>query len=324
MFEALTRNESQLRALIEGSDTVLTAIQRERESFADIWQVFPTFLEESRLSYDRLARFARDTRPLVRELTPAIDDLGPTLDALGDLGPDLRRLYRDLDPLITASRRSLPATRQVLDGLRPVLGALGPWLQELNPILGWVGEHQHTVSDMFANLGGSTAARTASAVPGAPGHYLRQFGPAGAETRGDASHPAVLEPRQRLPQPDGDRRDRPSPRTRSRRRSTAATPAARRTTSPGSRRRPPATSRSRTRSRGRPSGSRTSAPGTTRSPEARGSGPADGDPGLGQPRLGVGDAVLAVVEDRRAQRGVGARLAARRRGARARPRRPRR
>lgn len=190
VFEALSRNESQLRTLIESSDTVLSAIAREREAFADLWQVFPTFLDESRASYARLERFARDTRPLVRELTPAIEDLGPTLESLGDLGPHLRRLFRNMDPLITASRRSLPATREILDGLRPLLGALGPWLQELNPILGWLGEHQHTITDMFANLGGSTAARTESAVPGAPGHYLRQFGPTGAETV--AMHPNRL------------------------------------------------------------------------------------------------------------------------------------
>ncbi len=70
----------------------------------------------------------------------------------------------------------------MVDGLRPLLNELGPWLGEVNPILGWVSEHQHTLSDMFANLGVATAARTTSQVPGAPGHYLRQFGPTGTET----------------------------------------------------------------------------------------------------------------------------------------------
>lgn len=182
VFGALTKREDQLSALLTNSDTVFTAIQRERESFADLWQVFPTFLDESKATSVRLERFAKDTRPLVRELTPALEDLGPTLVSVRDLAPDLKRLYRNLDPLLTASRVSLPASRELFDGVRPVLGQLGPFLGELNPLLDWVSQNQNTVTDIFANLGVATAARTESAVPGAPGHYLRQFGPQGVET----------------------------------------------------------------------------------------------------------------------------------------------
>ena len=182
VFGALTEREDQLRRLIENSDTVFTAIQAERDDFAQIWNIFPTFLGESRATYARLERFARDTRPLVRELRPAMDDLRPTLLALRDLSPHLKTLYRNLDPLIEASKEALPAQREIFEGLRPVLGELGPWLSELNPILAWLGEHQHTVSDIFANLGVATQARTGSRDPQATGHYLRQFGPTGAET----------------------------------------------------------------------------------------------------------------------------------------------
>ena len=190
-FAALTENEPQLRALIENSDTVFSSIASQQDSFAEIWQIFPTFLRESRSTFSRLDRFSRDTRPLVRELKPALDDLGPALDALGDFGPDLRRLFVNLDPLITASRRSLPATGEIFRGLRPLLAELGPWLGELNPILDWVaGQHQSTLVDVFANLGVATAARAKSSVPGAPGHYLRQFGPVGTETL--AVHPNRL------------------------------------------------------------------------------------------------------------------------------------
>ncbi len=182
VFGALTEREGQLRRLIENSDTVFTAIQSEREDWAQVWNIFPTFLNESRLTYARLERFARDTRPLVQDLRPALDDLRPTLLALRDLSPDLERLFNNLDPLIEVSRESLPATREIFQGLRPVFGALGPWLSELNPVLAWVGEHQHTLTDLFANLGVAINARTASRDPQATGHYLRQFGPTGAET----------------------------------------------------------------------------------------------------------------------------------------------
>jgi len=191
VFGALTEREQQLRRLIENSDTVFTAIQSEREDFAQVWNIFPTFLRESRATYRRLERFSRDTRPLVRGLRPALDDLRPTLIALRDLSPHLKRLFQNLDPLIEVSKTALPAQREIFEGLRPVLGELGPWLQELNPILAWLGEHQHTVTDIFANLGVATHAKTTSRDPQATGHYLRQFGVTGADTA--AVHPNRIE-----------------------------------------------------------------------------------------------------------------------------------
>jgi phospholipid/cholesterol/gamma-HCH transport system substrate-binding protein len=190
VFGALSEREDQLRALIRNSDTVFTAIQAQREDFAQTWNILPTFLTESRATSTRLERFARDTRPLVREMEPAMRDLGPTLTALGELSPDLRRLFVDLDPLIEASKESLPAQREIFEGLRPLLGSLGPWLSEVNPTLDWIGQHQHTLVDLFANLGVATAAKTGSRDPQATGHYLRQFTPQGAETV--AVHPNRL------------------------------------------------------------------------------------------------------------------------------------
>ena len=190
VFGALSEREDQLRNLIENSDTVFTAIQREREDFAEIWNILPTFQAESRATFRRLERFATDTRPLVRDLEPAMRDLRPTLVALRDLSPDLKRLFINLDPLITATRESLPAQREIFQGLRPVLGSLGPWLSEINPTLDWIAQHQQTLVDLFANLGVATQAQTGSRDPQATGHYLRQFGPTGAETV--AVHPNRL------------------------------------------------------------------------------------------------------------------------------------
>jgi ABC-type transporter Mla subunit MlaD len=182
VFGALTEREDQLRALIENSNTTFTAIQRQRESFAETWRVFPTFLDESRRTFARLDTFSRDTRDVVRDLRPALDDLGPTLRDVGNFAPDLRRFFVNFDPLIDISEKSLPATTEILDGLRPVLGQLGPWLGELNPLVDWIAQQQNTLTDIMANLGVATAATAPSGFPGAPGHYLRQFGPTGVET----------------------------------------------------------------------------------------------------------------------------------------------
>jgi virulence factor Mce-like protein len=182
VFDALTEREDQLQALVRNGDTIFTAIQREREDFAETWNILPTFLRESRATSRRLETFARDTRPLVRDLEPAMRDLRPTLVALSRLSPDLKRLFTNLDPLLAESLRSLPMQREVFAGLRPVLGALGPWLGELNPTLDWIAQHQHTLSDLLSNLGVATSATTGTRDPQATGHYLRQFGPVGAET----------------------------------------------------------------------------------------------------------------------------------------------
>ena len=187
VFGALTQREGQLRELIESQDDVFSAIAAEQEAFADAWQVFPTFLDESKLTMERLEGFSVKAKPLVRDMQPALRDLGPTLDSVGDFSPHLRRFFRDFDPLITISRRSLPATKEIFDGLRPVLAELGPFLQQVNPILEYIGVHAYTLSDMFANLGVATSAKTANPTEGQIGHYLRQFGPSGAETA--AIHP---------------------------------------------------------------------------------------------------------------------------------------
>jgi len=190
VFEALTEREDQLANLITNSDRVFSAISSQRESFAETWRIFPTFLDESRATFRRLQTFSGSTRPVLRDLEPAVRDLGPALRDTGALGPDLRRLFQDLDPLLEISKRSLPATAQILRGLRPLLRSLGPWLAQVNPILDWLGVNIHTLTDMLANLGVATAARTKSGDPQSPGHYLRSLNPTGAETV--AMHPNRL------------------------------------------------------------------------------------------------------------------------------------
>ena len=182
VFGALTEREQQLETLITAQDDVFTAISNEREAFAETWRIFPTFLEESRITFNRLASFSQKAQPVVEDLAPAMRDLGPTLRDVGTLSPDLRRFFRNLDPLLTISRRSLPATREVFEGLRLLLIEVPPFLNQFNPILDYIGVHVYTLSDMFANLGVATAAKVNNPGAGQIGHYLRQFGPQGAET----------------------------------------------------------------------------------------------------------------------------------------------
>ena len=129
----------------------------------------------------RTTRARSSQRPRARDARPA---------------PDARRARRALarpasgcsatwTRCIDASKESAARQqREMLEGLRPTLGALGPWLGELNPTLDWIAEHQHTLVDMFGQPRRVAAAkRLATRDPKGTGHYLRQFGPSGAEVQ---------------------------------------------------------------------------------------------------------------------------------------------
>ncbi len=144
--------------------------------------MFPTFLQQSKLTMADLQTFSNNTNPLVLQLEPVAQNLGPTMRSVAILSPYLRHLFVNLGPLITAAKTGLPATRDVINGLNPLLGSLGPWLEQLNPIVDWLAIHQPLVSDFISNGAGSLAATTTAFGGGGTGHYLRQFGPTGPET----------------------------------------------------------------------------------------------------------------------------------------------
>jgi virulence factor Mce-like protein len=182
VFDALTQDQGALRNLITTAGTTFATTAANNRALAETFQVFPTFLNETKATMTRLKAFAIDTDPLTRQLIPVTRDLGPTLHSVRLLAPDLRHLFVQLGPLIDASKIGLPALRDVLHGATPLLGQLGPFLSQLNPILYWLGQHQNTVADFIANGAAGLAARTTSFSGGGTGHYLRQFQPQGPET----------------------------------------------------------------------------------------------------------------------------------------------
>ena len=186
VFAALAQNQGALRNLVSSGETTFHELAVNANSLAAIFNVFPTFLTESRLTFAKLQSFSVNADPVVRELVPVAQNLSPTLRSVDQLAPSLRRFFTQLGPLITVSRTGLPATAEVLNGARPLLGALGPFLEELNPILGWLSLHQQLVSDFISTGSGGLSATTTS-FTGGVGHYLRQFGPTGPETLGLAT-----------------------------------------------------------------------------------------------------------------------------------------
>jgi phospholipid/cholesterol/gamma-HCH transport system substrate-binding protein len=184
VYGALTQDESQLAALIRNSHRLFSDTASQRENLAEAFHIFPTFLEESRLTLARLETFSRDTRPLVRDLRPVARELRPTVAAARDLAPDLEHFFGAFDQQIDAGETALPALRELLDETRPLLGSLGPFLQEFNPIFEWLELNQHLVGDFLGYGAGATADTIPSAPAGETGHYLRQLGVTGLESIG--------------------------------------------------------------------------------------------------------------------------------------------
>jgi phospholipid/cholesterol/gamma-HCH transport system substrate-binding protein len=182
VFGALSKDEGQLHNLIVDAGETFDATARQQAALAESLRIFPTFLDESRLTFQRLESFSKDTDPLVQELRPAARDLTPTLRDLRAVAPDLRTALTNLDPLISASKTGMPALRDTLSNAKPLVGQLQPFLEQLNPILQWLEYNQLTTADFISN-GAATLADTTDTVTNQEmGHYLRQFGPIGPES----------------------------------------------------------------------------------------------------------------------------------------------
>ena len=174
VFEAFTEDENALRAFLADSSQWFQATASRREQLAEAFQIFPTFLDETKATFERVETFAADTDPLVRDLRPVARDLQPTLRDLRRLSPDLRNFFGDLPELIAASR-NLPELDAVLDALGPVFDATNPWLAQVNPLLQFLEIYNGKVSD-FLNIGPSAlAGKRATINPNSNGHVLPQL-----------------------------------------------------------------------------------------------------------------------------------------------------
>ncbi|HEX4280315.1 MAG TPA: MlaD family protein [Solirubrobacteraceae bacterium] len=181
VFGALGANQTALQNLITSGEKTFATTAANNNQLAKTFEVFPTFLNETKTTMQKLQAFSVNTDPLIKELDPVAQQLKPTLQSVQQLSPPLRHLFTNLGPLITVSQTGLPAVHNILTGLEPTLGSLGTFLEQLNPILGWLSDHQQLISDFISN-GASPIAATTTSFSGGVGHYLRQFSPTGSET----------------------------------------------------------------------------------------------------------------------------------------------
>lgn len=179
-FAALRGREGELANLIRSSDAVFQTTARRNRDIEALFRAFPTFLDESRLTLDRLKGFSLNADPLMRQLVPAAEQLSPTLIALSKLAPESKAFFEGLGPVIKRAPSGFAALRKIFrDEFPPLLRALDPFLRNLNPILVGLKLYKHEATAVFANL----AAATNANVSGHPNiHYLRAMGPLNPET----------------------------------------------------------------------------------------------------------------------------------------------
>ena len=222
---AINRRYGEFGQFVTNANDFFGALASRNDALAETISIFPTFLDESRQTFDRLREFAVDTRPLVRELQPVALQLRPTLRDLGTLAPDLEHLFRKLEPVIDESGNTLPEAEKFLrclNGSDPcdenpqgnrqpgVLESLYPYLEELNPILAYLNYYQAQVGAFFTNGVGSLfgSLEPLNDQEG-PRHYLRQFGVTNARGIGIQTQRQVWERGNAYPSPNYYNRFRP-------------------------------------------------------------------------------------------------------------------
>ena len=179
-FDAISKQPDQLRGLINNTEAVFSTTAARDTEIREIFQALPTFLDESKLTLNRLAEFSTDTNPLVTQLQPVARQLSGTFLALQRLSPELERFFNGLRPVIKRAEPGFSSLRTILDDqLPPFLGDLEPSFDQLIPILDTVNRYRGEVTAFLAN---TSSALNAVSVPGGLGtqvKILRATGPLG-------------------------------------------------------------------------------------------------------------------------------------------------
>jgi phospholipid/cholesterol/gamma-HCH transport system substrate-binding protein len=175
VFGAISERDHALQHLITNSDRVFTVTANRDAALRRIFQIFPTFLDESKATLDRLKTFSANAKPLVDDLQPVADKLNPTVKDLAAVSPNLRALFRELNPLIDVSEKNLPKASQFLRGAAPVLDGLHNWLQEFNPILSYFNYDARAVT-AFLSDGAAALNYHQNAGGGVPINLLGFYG----------------------------------------------------------------------------------------------------------------------------------------------------
>ena len=155
VFHALTERQGALRQLVVNSNNVFSATASRDKALAQVFDILPTFEDESKATLARLQTFSANAHPLVNDLKPVADRLQPTVRDLSVLAPELTNFFKNkLPPLIQVAKPNLPNGERFLRGASPLMDGLHTFFPELNPILSYANYYQSVLAD-FLSIGGA-------------------------------------------------------------------------------------------------------------------------------------------------------------------------
>jgi phospholipid/cholesterol/gamma-HCH transport system substrate-binding protein len=195
VFQALSERRGQLQGLIRNSGTVFHTTAVRNRDLEATFRALPTFLDESRLTLNRLQSFSRNANPLITQLHPAARELSTDLKPISKVSPDFKGFFVGLRKTEKRANAGLPALRQLLNGdLPPLLHEFVPFGQQITPLVAEIGRYQRDVTGFLGNVTGTTEAQT-STEAGILSHYIRSSAPLYPEDLGMFGPTAVSEHR---------------------------------------------------------------------------------------------------------------------------------
>jgi phospholipid/cholesterol/gamma-HCH transport system substrate-binding protein len=177
VFGALSERQGQLQGLIRNAGVVFRTTAVRNRDLEATFRALPTFLNESRLTLDRLGSFSRNADPLITQLHPAARALSADLKPIAKVAPDFGGFFVGFRKTAKRAESGLPSLRRLLDAdLPPLLDQLVPFTRQLTPMVAMIGRYQRDVTGFLGNVTGATQAQ-ANTEQNVPGHYIRSSAP---------------------------------------------------------------------------------------------------------------------------------------------------
>jgi virulence factor Mce-like protein len=177
VFGALSERQGQLQGLIRNSATVFHTTAVRNQDLEATFRALPTFLDESRLTLDRLQSVSRNANPLITQLHPSARALSADLKPIAKVAPDFKGFFTGLRKSEIRARTGLPALQRLLTAdLPPLLDQLVPFTRQLNPLIETIGRYKTDVAGFLGNATVATNAQISNEA-GNLSHYIRSSAP---------------------------------------------------------------------------------------------------------------------------------------------------
>jgi virulence factor Mce-like protein len=177
VFGALSERQGQLAGLIRNSAVVFHTTAVRNQDIEATFRALPTFLDESRLTLNKLSAFSENANPLITQLHPSARALSADLKPIAKVAPDFHGFFVGLRKTAKRAKTGLPAVQTLLNNdLPPLLDQLVPFTSQLTPIVATIGRYQRDVTGLLGNVASTTQAQ-ANTEANTQGHYIRSSAP---------------------------------------------------------------------------------------------------------------------------------------------------